>query len=86
MSHDEDPGHKVWAICSRLLGISVDARTTKAEIDLPGIRFKLNQYQFFAAVLFHLWGRDGKNGGFLADGPGIGKVSCPFDLTELCYG
>ncbi len=65
-------------MCYRLLGLAFSALTTEPVIFIPGIKLRVNQFLFFAGVLFHRWGRDGKNGRYLADGLGAGKVSPDF--------
>lgn len=62
----------VWKMCMRLFGIT--EFTTKANVHIPFLNVPINQYQLYAAVLLLRWARDGKNGGFLADGMGVGKV------------
>ena len=57
------------------------ATTTAATIQLPWLQYKLNQSQYFSIVLFHMWGRNGQNGGFFADGNGMGKVRPRIDLS-----
>ena len=81
IEHIDDP--ETWIICARLLGIDAAQLTPEANILIPGMKQPLNQYQFFAAILFHRWGRDGKHGGYLADGMGLGKVRLCFDLLQF---
>ena len=68
-----------WQLTCRLIGVDPTKTTTKAIVRLPGLKDELNQYQFFAIVLFHIWARNGQNGGFLADGMGLGKVRSNLD-------
>ncbi len=60
-------------VIGRPIDIDATALTIEAHIEIPCIRLKVNQFQFLADVLFHRWGRDGKNGGYIADGTGFGN-------------
>ena len=70
-----------WELTCRLIGEDRTETTSKAIVQLPALKDKLNQYQSFAIVLLHLWARGGHNGGFLADGMGLGKVRSNLDLS-----
>ena len=70
-----------WELACRLIGLDPNRTSTQPWVQIPALKEKLNQYQFFAVVLFHIWARNGQNGGFLADGMGLGKVRSNSDLS-----
>lgn len=63
-----------WELSCRLIEINPTKATTKPYVQVPALKGKLNQHQFFAIVLFLLWARNGQNGGFLANGIDLGML------------
>lgn len=50
-------------------------KSTTADIRIQGLRYPLHPYQYYAVFVLLEWFVDGRNGGILADGMGLGKVS-----------
>lgn len=70
---------KLFIYC-RFVGIDIHDITNDLSIKIPGFQCNLNQYQFFAVVLFHIWERNKQNGGFLANGIKSEKLKPILDL------